>query len=88
MSADRLTMMANQIGRFFGHRGAQAPAAIAAHIHDFWDPRMRTAMLAHLAAGGAGLDPLPRAALELLRDASSKEAPASARPGPLQPAPG
>ena len=29
----------------------------AEHINKFWDPRMRTALLAHLNAGGEGLDP-------------------------------
>ncbi|HST73814.1 MAG TPA: formate dehydrogenase subunit delta [Acetobacteraceae bacterium] len=66
MSGDRLVTMANQIGLFFAHRGERAPELIAGHIRQFWDPRMRTAMLAHFAEGGAGLDPLPRAALALL----------------------
>jgi formate dehydrogenase subunit delta len=81
MSADRLVTMANQIGLFFAHRGEQAPELIANHIRQFWDPRMRAAMLAHFAEGGAGLDPLPRAAVELLTQG------ASPRPEPPQAAP-
>lgn len=67
MSPDRLVTMANQIGRFFAHRGEERGSAdIADHIVKFWDPRMRAAMRAHLDAGGAGLDPLPRKAFEIL----------------------
>ncbi|OFX02960.1 MAG: formate dehydrogenase [Alphaproteobacteria bacterium RIFCSPHIGHO2_12_FULL_66_14] len=56
-SADKLVMMANQIGRFFTpQRDGDAVAAIADHLEKFWDPRMRAAIVAHLAAGGAGLD--------------------------------
>jgi formate dehydrogenase subunit delta len=36
---------------------------IADHIRQFWDPRMRRAIAAHVASGGAGLDPLAKAAL-------------------------
>jgi formate dehydrogenase subunit delta len=74
MSADRLVTMANQIGLFFAHRGEHAPELIADHIRRFWDPRMRAAMLAQFADGGPGLDPLPRAALELLARGASTPA--------------
>lgn len=58
MSPDKLVYMANQIGKFFAHQGEiQGPEAIATHLKKFWDPRMRSAILAHLDAGGAGLDP-------------------------------
>ena len=64
MSPDKLVYMANQIGKFFAHQGEEkAIAAIADHLQKFWDPRMRKAILAHLDAGGAGLDPYrPRCA--------------------------
>ena len=59
MSPDKLVHMANQIGTFFAsQRRDDAVVAIANHLTKFWDPRMRTAILAHLDAGGAGLDPL------------------------------
>jgi formate dehydrogenase subunit delta len=65
---DKLVYMANQIGKFFVPQDAdKAPAAIADHLRRFWDPRMRAAIVAHLEAGGAGLDPAVRAAVELLR---------------------
>jgi formate dehydrogenase subunit delta len=64
---DKLIYMANQIGRFWTSQGAdKAPDAIAEHIKKFWDPRMRKAILSHLDAGGSGLDPLVRAAIERL----------------------
>ncbi len=54
---DKLVMMANQIGKFFvPQRGADPVAAIADHLQKFWDPRMRAAIVAHAAGGGAGLD--------------------------------
>ncbi len=68
MRADKLTMMANQIGLFFKSQGeAAAPAAIADHLKKFWDPGMRADIVAHLDKGGAGLDPLVRSGIELLR---------------------
>lgn len=67
-SPDKLVRMANQIGRFFGTQpGETASREIANHLRRFWDPRMRTAILAHLDAGGADLDPLVRDAVEQLR---------------------
>jgi formate dehydrogenase subunit delta len=68
MSPDRLIYMANQIGSFFKSQGSgKAVPGITDHIQKFWDPRMRSAILAHLAAGGAGLDPDVRDALKALK---------------------
>ena len=67
-SADKLVMMANQIARFFTpQRGADPVAAIADHLEKFWDPRMRAAIVAHLAAGGVGLDGPVREAVGRLK---------------------
>lgn len=67
-SPDRLVRMANQIGAFFRTQGRdKAVPGIAEHIRKFWDPRMRAAILAHLDAGGAGLDPEVRDAVATLR---------------------
>ena len=72
MSPDKLVYMANQIGKFFASQGPeQAVAGTADHIKKFWDPRMRAAIFAHLEAGGAGLDPVVRAALESLMAAKT-----------------
>jgi formate dehydrogenase subunit delta len=68
MSPDKLVYMANQIGKFFAGQGPEeAVGGTATHIRKFWDPRMRAAILAHVEAGGAGLDPPVRAAVEMLR---------------------
>jgi formate dehydrogenase subunit delta len=72
MSLDKLVYMANQIGRFFASQGAeQTTEGTADHIHKYWDPRMRAQIVAHLAAGGAGLDPAVRLAIERLPEAKS-----------------
>ena len=68
MTSDKLVYMANQIGKFFVHEGEpQAVESITAHLQKFWDPRMRRAIIAHVEAGGRGLDPLPRRAVEAMR---------------------
>ena len=69
---DKLVYMANQIGKFFAGQGPQAAVSgTAEHIKKFWDPRMRAQIFAHLKAGGAGLDPAVRQALETLRGPSA-----------------
>jgi len=66
-SMERLVYMANQISRFFAAQPRDAAVAgVAKHITDFWDPRMRGRIRAHLAAGGAGLDPITREAVAAL----------------------
>lgn len=51
-----------------GRAGAGGAAeAVADHLRQYWDPRMRADILAHLEAGGAGLDPVVMDALRLLR---------------------
>ena len=74
MSLDKLIYMANQIGKFFASQGQQqAVAGTADHIKKFWDPRMRAAIFAHLDAGGAGLDPIVREAVEQLAAVERKK---------------
>jgi formate dehydrogenase subunit delta len=70
MQPDKLVMMANQIARYFAAQGEdRAVPQIANHIEKFWDPRMRHGIAAHLANGGAGLDPLAKMALSKLKPA-------------------
>ncbi len=71
MSPDKLVYMANQIGKFFASQGKDADDAavegIATHLTKFWDPRMRAEIVARVHAGeAAGLDPLPRRAVQRL----------------------
>ncbi|HEY2659456.1 MAG TPA: formate dehydrogenase subunit delta [Caulobacteraceae bacterium] len=66
----KLVHMANQIARFFASQRHADPAeGVADHLRHFWEPRMRRAILAHVDGGGAGLDPVALAAVELLRAA-------------------
>ncbi len=59
MSHDKLIRMANQIAGFFETQPiADKPGAVAAHLRDFWDPRMRAELDAIVAEGGTGLSPL------------------------------
>jgi formate dehydrogenase subunit delta len=57
MNIEHLVSMANDIGNFFdGEYGVKdSPPNIATHISRYWDPRMRTQIIAHAAEGGAGL---------------------------------
>jgi formate dehydrogenase subunit delta len=73
-SADKLVMMANQIGKFFApQRQADPAAAIADHLKKFWDPRMRAAIVAHLEAGGDGLEDPVRQAVRRLKEAGIRK---------------
>mgnify|MGYP002778292763 FL=1 len=60
---------ANRIGAFFAAMpdAAEARAGIAAHVQRYWAPALREQLLAHLAQGGEGLDPLVLEALQSLR---------------------
>jgi formate dehydrogenase subunit delta len=63
MDLARLTHMANQIARNFAARGDAAAELTCQHIRDFWDPRMKAAIL---AGDRSGLDPIARTAVERL----------------------
>src|SRR5687768_4859801 len=66
---DRLVYMVNQIAReFVNQHEDKAAASTYDHLWHFWDPRMRVLILDHLAGGGAGLSPVAREALTLLRN--------------------
>lgn len=59
MSADKIARMANDIAKFMESKPKEEGlAALAAHINDFWEPRMRSQLFALLDQGGAGLRPL------------------------------
>ena len=60
--------MANQIAAFFNGSGPEAAVKDSAeHVNKFWEPRMRTALFAHLDKGGEGLDPTILKAASLIR---------------------
>jgi formate dehydrogenase subunit delta len=59
MSVEKITRMANDIAKFMESKPhAEGVALLAAHINDFWEPRMRRQLFAILDAGGVGLRPL------------------------------
>lgn len=60
---DKLIYMANQIAKFMESKPAdEGRSLLAAHINDFWEPRMRRHLFAVLDAGGTGLRPMVIAA--------------------------
>lgn len=64
-----MIMMANQIATFFKTQpGDDQVSRCADHINDFWEPRMRAQLLAHLEAGGEGLEPLVIEATDLIKE--------------------
>jgi formate dehydrogenase subunit delta len=66
--------MANDIAAFFDAESDQAGAAegVRYHIVRFWDPRMRRAIIAHVAGGGEGLTPTSRNAVLLLTNSANQ----------------
>ena len=68
MSQDKLVRMVNQIATFFATQpGDDGADRVAAHLADFWDPRMRGQLLEIAGQGEHGLSPLALAATERLR---------------------
>ena len=64
MDLNHLIYMADQIARNFAVQGDdEAIAATAQHIRDFWDPRMKAAIL---AADRNALSPIVGAAVDRL----------------------
>lgn len=67
MSPEKMVMMANQIATFFISQPGDPAPKVAAHLSDFWEPRMRQQLHDYLAAGGEGLSPVVRQAAALLQ---------------------
>ena len=64
MKPDHMVRMANQIAGFFAsYPRDQAIESVADHIKKFWEPRMRSALIAYAKGGGAGLQDLVAAAI-------------------------
>lgn len=63
--------MANDIARYFASEPdhAEAVSGIATHLRRFWEPRMRTALIAHWRdSGGTDLHDLAREAVAKLAE--------------------
>ena len=69
MDADNLVRMANRIGEFFIAMPdrTEAKVGIVDHIRKFWEPRMRSQIIALLDRSDTALDPSVRRAVESLR---------------------
>lgn len=87
MNIDLLIKMANQIGDFFGGVNSQTAAAdVATHLKRYWDPRMRTQMLAYCEERhGAGLSDIARGAFAQLKAEAPPSAVAPAAPPGVKP---
>ncbi len=84
MQHDSLVRMANDIAKFFAVQGeARGAAGVADHIKRFWEHRMKSAIFAHVAAGGEGLSPLALAGIRQLM-AAGEQPPAAPDPGSEQ----
>ena len=70
---ERLAYMANQIARELAAMGDDAVVATADHIAKFWDPRMRSRILAGDPAR-LGLSEIAVGALQLLRERGAAKA--------------
>lgn len=76
MNQENLVKMANQIGQFFETWPDREAARheVASHLRRFWEPRMRMALVTHLAATGqaSGLMELAAQAVAELADSTPR----------------
>ena len=65
MDIHRLVKMANEIGTFFegAEQHHEAVASTAAHLHNFWDPRMRSQLIEYAQRGNGELIPIAKEAV-------------------------
>ncbi len=78
MDIHHLVTMANQIADFFRTSSpdhAEAVKATAEHLRSFWEPRMRSDIIAHMTkTGGEGLNEVAREAVQMLESESGAKA--------------
>ncbi|WP_374370498.1 formate dehydrogenase subunit delta [Tabrizicola sp.] len=75
MSADKIVRMANDIAKFMESKPhAEGVSMLAAHINDFWEPRMRRQFFQKLDAGETGFRPLVLEAAGAIRRPAAEEA--------------
>ena len=81
MEQAEMIRMANQIAGFFKNYGfEEGKKEVAAHLNNFWEPRMREKFFQHLSTGGAGFDPLVIEASKLVRKPDNHKAEQSQLP--------
>ncbi len=68
MHIENLVTMLNQINSFFATEPDRELGieGIRNHVQRFWEPRMRRLIIAHVQAGGAGVEPLALEAVKRL----------------------
>jgi formate dehydrogenase subunit delta len=72
MELHHLIKMANEIGGFFGQMPREtAIGSTAAHLKNFWEPRMRREIIEYAQHGGDELHEIVRAAVLSLEPATS-----------------
>jgi formate dehydrogenase subunit delta len=71
MDIHRLIKMANEIGTFFegAEHHHEAVASTAAHLRNFWDPRMRAQLIEYERQGNGELTAIVKEALLALETA-------------------
>jgi formate dehydrogenase subunit delta len=78
MDIHHLVTMANQIADFFKTSNSdrsEAVSATAHHLRNFWEPRMRREIIAHMVQnGGEGLNDVARDAVVMLDSAARTKA--------------
>jgi formate dehydrogenase subunit delta len=68
MEPEVMLHKANSIASFFAaYPHEEAVAGVKDHLEKFWEPRMRRQLLAHVAAGGDGLNALVLEAAQRLQ---------------------
>lgn len=72
MTPEKMIHMANQIATFMatqvGDDATAGAGGVATHLRNFWEPRMKDQLFAHVDQGGAGLHPLVITAVGRLRE--------------------
>jgi formate dehydrogenase subunit delta len=75
MSAEKIVRMANDIAKFMESKPhAEGAALLAAHINDFWEPRMRRQLFVVIDRGGEGLRPLVMDAAGAIKRPAAEQA--------------
>lgn len=64
--ANNIVTMANQIARNLARGHGDPATALAEHINSFWDPRMRSQLLAELASNNPDIAETVRSAKPML----------------------
>ncbi|HUA81475.1 MAG TPA: formate dehydrogenase subunit delta [Dyella sp.] len=74
MNIEHLVAMVNDISHYFAAEpdSAAGVEGVATHLKRYWEPGMRKQIVAYLAAGGEGLEPLGKKGVERLAELDAK----------------